>query len=73
MTIGMTERYSYWLAALANRDNTLVILTAIAFALVGAYVLVDRVFPSRLGAWIKRAYLIGGGTLFLFWLARSIF
>lgn len=68
----MTPRFDAWQLALYNRDQTLVTLAAIGAALVWAWCMVG-LLPYRYQSMVRIVYLVGGLSLYLFWIVKSLF
>jgi len=69
----MTARYQLYLTALAERDQTLVLLTIIALSLVAAWISLDYFswLPKKFVDRLKGFYMVGGIGLYLFTLILS--
>ncbi len=68
----MNPHYLAWLEALANRDQTLVMLAGLAVALVAAWVWLV-IIPVRIRRFLEPIYMVGGLMLYIVLLIRSLY
>jgi len=63
----MTHRYDLYLQSLAQRDHTLVVLTALALSVVAALIAVDVMpgIPATARIWLRRGMIISTIMLYL--------
>ena len=70
----MIEQHYIWLESIVQRDQTLVMLAAIALYLVLPWIGLDwagRLWSPRLVQWLRYGFLVGGAGVYVLTLAVS--